>query len=111
MILVNNIRDEDMLHHLNNLEDYIYTYEYDEKGRIISEYRNNYIMFEYEYSEELLIKKIEYFGSRESVIIYEYDANNNLVLVKQNDIMFKKIKKMLNKVLKFNFIRVYEDLR
>jgi hypothetical protein len=30
MILVNNIRDEDMLHHLNNLEDYIYTYEYDE---------------------------------------------------------------------------------
>jgi hypothetical protein len=67
-----------------NYNKVTYTYKYDESGRLISEYENNQLICTFEYSGELLIKKTQYSGNRNTITIYEYDEYGNLVFKKEN---------------------------
>lgn len=61
-----------------------YSYEYDSQKRISKKYKNNELEISYEYSNNLLIKKIHYNRNNDVEIMYEYDDNGLLINKKEN---------------------------
>jgi len=63
----------------NNVVEY--TYEYNSKGQLMNEYKDNRLLVQYVYHGDLLVKKT----SNNIETIYEYNINDQLLRVIEND--------------------------
>jgi YD repeat-containing protein len=73
-----------------NYTHWEYTYEYDNKGRLIEKIKNNDLEISYEYSENKLSKEIKHYRNNDNEILYEYDQNNFLFIKKENGKLVEK---------------------